>query len=107
MRTGVGYDEAVEMMLADDIQHQIFHRDSLCKMLGTMMYRQKLDETPWAKYVSVSYYLMADVLLQSWLEKGVVPSDWPERHNLTEDLPEILDNSSSEDEDNPKDPDFD
>ncbi|KAE9316776.1 hypothetical protein PR003_g18643 [Phytophthora rubi] len=36
---------------------------------------QKLDETPWAEYVSVSYYLMADVLLESWLEKGVVPTD--------------------------------
>ncbi|KAE9335758.1 hypothetical protein PR003_g12851 [Phytophthora rubi] len=107
MRTGVGYDEAVEMMLADDIQHQIFHRDSLCEMLATMMYRQKLDETPWAKYVSVSYYLMADVLLESWLEKGVVPADWPELRNLAEDLPEILDSSSSEEEDNLEDPDID
>ncbi|KAE9021086.1 hypothetical protein PR002_g12349 [Phytophthora rubi] len=107
MRTGVGYDEAVEMMLADEIQHQLFYRDSLCEMLATMMYRQKLDETRWAKYVSVSYYLMADVLLESWLEKGVVPADWPELHNLTEDLPDILDSSSSEEEDNLEDPDFD
>ncbi|KAE9258634.1 hypothetical protein PR003_g35127, partial [Phytophthora rubi] len=106
MRTGVGYDEAVEMMLADDIQHQIFHRDSLCEMLATMMYRQKLDETPWAKYVSVSYYLMADVLLESWLEKGVVPADWPELRNLAEDLPDP-ESSSSEEEDNLEDPDFD
>ncbi|KAE8959370.1 hypothetical protein PR001_g30737, partial [Phytophthora rubi] len=106
MRTGVGYDEAVEMMLADDIQHQIFHRDSLCEMLATMMYRQKLDETPWAKYVSVSCYLMADVLLESWLEKGVIPADWPELRNLAEDLPDP-ESSSSEEEDNLEDPDFD
>ncbi|KAE9165837.1 hypothetical protein PF002_g31265 [Phytophthora fragariae] len=46
------------------------------------------------------------VLLESWLEKGVVPADWPELRNLAEDLPDP-ESSSSEEEDNLEDPDFD
>ncbi|KAE9005147.1 hypothetical protein PR002_g16853 [Phytophthora rubi] len=65
MRTGLGYDEAVELMLADDAQHALFHRDSLCDMLATMMYRHKLDDTRWARYVPTAYYVMAEVLLES------------------------------------------
>ncbi|KAE9276453.1 hypothetical protein PF008_g29091 [Phytophthora fragariae] len=51
MRTGLGYDEAVEILLADAAQHALFYRDSLCDMLATMMYRHKLDDTLWARYV--------------------------------------------------------
>ncbi|KAE8989206.1 hypothetical protein PR001_g21833 [Phytophthora rubi] len=107
MRTGVGYDEAVELMLADSAQHHLFHRDSLCSMLAAMMYHRKLDDTPWARYVPTSYYLMADVLLENWLEQGKEPAEWPDLRNLTDDLPDISDSSSSEEEDNLEDPDFD
>ncbi|KAE8984547.1 hypothetical protein PF011_g20739 [Phytophthora fragariae] len=93
MRTGVGYDEAVELMLADSAQHHLFHRDSLCSMLAAMMYHRKLDDTPWARYVPTSYYLMADVLLESWLEQGKEPAEWPDLRNLTDDLPDISDSS--------------
>ncbi|KAE8966618.1 hypothetical protein PR002_g28314 [Phytophthora rubi] len=65
MRTGLGYDEAVEIMLADAAQHALFHRDSLCDMLATMMYRHKLDDTLWAKYVPTAYYVMAKVVLEN------------------------------------------
>ncbi|KAE8907537.1 hypothetical protein PF005_g3007 [Phytophthora fragariae] len=107
MRTGIGYDEAVELMLADSVQHQLFYRDSLCSMLAAMMYHRKLDDTPWAKYVPTSYYLMADVLPENWLEQGKEPAEWPDLRNLTEDLPDISDSRSSEEEDNLEDPDFD
>ncbi|KAE9005508.1 hypothetical protein PR003_g24229 [Phytophthora rubi] len=107
MRTGIGYDEAVELMLADSVQHQLFHRDSLCSMLAAMMYHRKLDDTPWAKYAPTSYYLVADVLLESWLEQGKEPAERPHLHNLTDDLPDVSDSSSSEEEDNLEDPDFD
>ncbi|KAE8884256.1 hypothetical protein PF005_g19620 [Phytophthora fragariae] len=96
MRTGLGYDEAVEIMLADTAQHALFHRDSLCDMLATMMYRHKFDDTLWAMYVPTAYYVMAEVILENWLERGVVPPEWPDLHNLTEDLPEVIDSSSSE-----------
>ncbi|KAE9134082.1 hypothetical protein PF010_g2579 [Phytophthora fragariae] len=75
MRTGLGYDEAVEIMLADAAQHALFHRDSLCDMLATMMDRHKLDDTLWARYVTTAYYVMAEVLLESWLERGVFPPE--------------------------------
>ncbi|KAE9049329.1 hypothetical protein PR003_g3495 [Phytophthora rubi] len=107
MRTGLGYDEAVDILLADAAQHALFHRDSLCDMLATMMYRHKLDDTLWARYVPTAYYVMAEVVLENWLERGVVPSEWPDLHNLTEDLPEVIESSSSEEVDNSEDPGFD
>ncbi|KAE9000489.1 hypothetical protein PR003_g18751 [Phytophthora rubi] len=107
MRTGLGYDEAVEILLADAAQHALFHRDSLCDMLATVMYRHKLDDTLWARYVPTAYYVMAEVVLENWLERGVVPSEWSDLHNLTDDLPEVIESSSSEEGDNPEDPDFD
>ncbi|KAE8963155.1 hypothetical protein PF011_g29143 [Phytophthora fragariae] len=106
MRTDLGYDEAVEVMLAAATQHALFHRDSLCDMLATMMYRHKLDDTLWAKYVPTAYYVMAEVILESWLERGVVPPEWPELHNLTEDRASVSDSSSSEEGDDPEDLDF-
>ncbi|KAE9310283.1 hypothetical protein PF008_g20498 [Phytophthora fragariae] len=107
MRTGLGCDEAVDILLADAAQHALFHRDSLCDMLATMMYRHKLDDTLWARYVPMAYYVMAEVVLENWLERGVVPSEWPDLHNPTEDLPEVIESSSSEEVDNSEDPDFD
>ncbi|KAE8973385.1 hypothetical protein PR002_g26215 [Phytophthora rubi] len=107
MCTGLGYDEVVEILLADAAQHALFHRDSLCDMLATMMYRHKLDDTLWARYVPTAYYVMAEVVLENWLERGVVPSEWPDLHNLTEDLPGVIESSSSEEVDNSEDPDFD
>ncbi|KAE9275226.1 hypothetical protein PF001_g26684 [Phytophthora fragariae] len=107
MRTGLGYAEAVEILLADATQHALFHRDSLCDMLATMMYRHKLDDTPWTRYVPTAYYVMAEVVLENWLEPGVVPSEWPDLHNLTDDLPEVIESSSLEEGDNSEDPDFD
>ncbi|EGZ29371.1 hypothetical protein PHYSODRAFT_322894 [Phytophthora sojae] len=107
MRSGVDYHEAVNTLGMDQVGHGHFHRDSLLKMLATMMYHRKLDETPWAQYVPVSYYRMAEVILDDWLDKEYVPPAWPPLRNLAEDLVEDAEaSSSSSEDDKATDPDY-
>ncbi|POM67532.1 Hypothetical protein PHPALM_16451 [Phytophthora palmivora] len=57
---GLKYDTAMDWIGSDRAAHGHFRQPQLVKMLVSMMYWRRLDQTPWSKYVPEAYYEMAD-----------------------------------------------
>ncbi|KAG7391250.1 hypothetical protein PHYBOEH_006765 [Phytophthora boehmeriae] len=74
MQTGISTKE-------DREAHVLFHEDSLVQMLASMIYWNRMDETPWAKYVPDRYFDAAENRLEDFEAQGSLPPKWPSLPN--------------------------
>ncbi|KAJ8561694.1 hypothetical protein ON010_g7986 [Phytophthora cinnamomi] len=59
MRSELTYPASMKLLESGNSAHAIFMAHDLAKMLARMMFRNKLDETAWARFVPELYYLRA------------------------------------------------
>jgi hypothetical protein len=64
MRAGMAYAGAVELLSGDSVAHTLFHPEPLSEMLFRMMFWNRPDETPWARFVPEVYFLRAEIRLK-------------------------------------------
>ncbi|GMF51709.1 unnamed protein product [Phytophthora fragariaefolia] len=77
MLAGQKYPRAMELVIGDNVLHQYFPPDALVRMLKCMILDGGLDCTPWARYVPETFYLRAEVQVQSAIEHGEEYDTWP------------------------------
>ncbi|GMF47100.1 unnamed protein product [Phytophthora fragariaefolia] len=84
----------------DKCLHVSFHLNALTVMLLSMMRGQRLDSTPWTKYVPRRYLNVASVAVEGLMEAGEDIPDWRVTPGSTPDVAEfeLLDDEEVEDE---------
>ncbi|RLN53830.1 hypothetical protein BBJ28_00024594, partial [Nothophytophthora sp. Chile5] len=65
MLDGLTYDQSQTEVLADAMLHPEFRRSSLIDMLESATYWDRLDDTPWLRYVPQHYFREAVTRIQS------------------------------------------
>ncbi|GMF41105.1 unnamed protein product [Phytophthora fragariaefolia] len=103
LRAGLDYPRARQLVSEGRSVHQLFPLRDLLTMLASMMYWNKLDDTPWTKFVPNSYFLQAEVLLDAMVKKDTIPSKWPPLEDGAEEQFSL----SSDEHDEPEDQDYD
>jgi hypothetical protein len=103
IRAGQDYADALELLGEDRALHDLFPLEDLRVMLASMMYWHMLDDTPWAKFVPDSYFLEAEVLLDTMAKQDRIPAKWP----VLQDVGILIPSPSSEEHDDPTDQDYD
>jgi hypothetical protein len=103
IRAGQDYADALELLGGYRVLHDLYPLDDLRVMLASMMYWHMLDDTPWAKFVPNSYFLEAEVLLDTMANKDRIPAKWP----VLEDVEFPVPSPSSEEHDDPTNQDYD
>jgi hypothetical protein len=78
IRAGQVYADALELLGEDRALHDLFPLEDLRVMLASMMYWHMLDDTPWAKFVPNSYFLEAEVLLDTMAKQDRILAKWPD-----------------------------
>jgi hypothetical protein len=102
IRAGQDYADALELLGEDRVLHDLFPLNDLRVMLVSMMYWHMLDDTPWAKFVLNSYFLEAEVLLDTMAKQDRIPAKWP----VLQDVEISIPSPSSEEHDDPTDQDY-
>ncbi|KAL3659289.1 hypothetical protein V7S43_015867 [Phytophthora oleae] len=100
---GIKYEKAMDWLSSDKAAHGWFREPQLLKMLVSMMYWQRLDVTPWSRFVPEIYYVMADERLDRLLKIGRAPPVW---EPLDSHVPYPDEDAESTVDDPSKDPDF-
>ncbi|OWZ11859.1 hypothetical protein PHMEG_00015062 [Phytophthora megakarya] len=104
MQAGIGYQGDIAIFSGDVMTHNLFSPSAFAEMVVSMMFRNRLDDSLWAKYDPDRYYLRAELRLTDTHSEGNRPEFWPDLIEAdVRDAQDAIDDASSEHDDLPWD----